>query len=53
MTTGRVPPDSIDFGRRLRHAGEALEYLTLSLPLGLVCALTTAVLVLEDRKSVV
>ena len=46
MTTGPVAPDSVDFGRRLRHAGEALEYLTLSLPLGLLCALTTAVLVL-------
>jgi signal transduction histidine kinase len=37
---------SPDFGRRLRRAGAALEYLTLSLPLGVVCALTTAVLVL-------
>ena len=46
MTTGPAAPNAIDFARRLRHAGEALEYLTLSLPLALVCALTTAVLVL-------
>jgi signal transduction histidine kinase len=53
VTTGPVAPDSIDFGRRLRHAGEALEYLTLSLPLGLVCALTTAVLVLGAALSAI
>ncbi len=53
MTTGPVAPDSIDFGRRLSHAGEALEYLTLSLPLGLVCALTTAVLVLGAALSAI
>ena len=53
MTTGPVTPDSIDFGRRLRHAGEALEYLTLSLPLGLVCALTAAVLVLGAALSAI
>ncbi len=46
MSTSPAARGSIDFGRRLRRAGEALEYLTLSLPLGLVCALTTAMLVL-------
>ena len=30
--------ESLDFGRRVRRAVEALEYLVLSLPLGLVCA---------------
>ena len=38
--------DAIDFGRRLRAAIAALEYLVLSLPIGLLCALTTALLVL-------
>ena len=53
MTTGPAAPDSIDFARRLKHAGEALEYLTLSLPLALVCALTTAVLVLGAALSAI
>jgi len=38
--------DAIDIGRRLRAAIAALEYLVLSLPIGLLCALTTALLVL-------
>ncbi|MEO8689048.1 MAG: sensor domain-containing protein, partial [Solirubrobacteraceae bacterium] len=53
MTTGPAAPDSIDFARRLRHAGETLEYLTLSLPVALVCALTTAMLVLGAALSAI
>ena len=40
------PAETLDFGRRVRRAAEALEYLVLSLPLGLVCAATAALLVL-------
>jgi signal transduction histidine kinase len=43
---GNGSADTIDFGRRLRRASEALEYLVLSLPLGLVCAVVICVLVL-------
>ena len=46
-------PDTIDFGRRLRRAVEALEYLVLSLPLGLVCAAVTALLVLGAALSAI
>ena len=46
MSADPAAHDALAFGRRLRRAGVALEYLTLSLPLGLVCALTTALLVL-------
>jgi signal transduction histidine kinase len=46
-------PDAIDFGRRLRRAGETLEYLTLSLPLALVCALTAVALVLGAALSAI
>ncbi len=38
--------DTLDLGRRVRHAGAALEYLVLSLPIGLVCAVAAALLVL-------
>ena len=38
--------DTLDFGRRVRHAAAALEYLVLSLPLGIVCAVAAALLVL-------
>ena len=53
VTTAPAAPDAIDFAPPPRHAGEALEYLTLSLPLGLVCALTTAVLVLGAALSAI
>ncbi len=43
--------DTIDFGRRLRRAVEALEYLVLSLPLGVVCAALAALLVLGAALS--
>ncbi len=45
-------PDTIDFGRRVRRAVEALEYLVLSLPIGLLCAAVAAVLVLGAALSV-
>jgi signal transduction histidine kinase len=38
--------DAIDFRRRLRRAVEALEYLVLSLPLGIVSAAAAALLLL-------
>ena len=45
--------DAIDFGRRLRRAVEALEYLVLSLPLGVFCAALAAVLLLGAALSAV
>ena len=53
MSSVPAAPDAIDVSRRLRHSGETLEYLTLSLPLGLVCALTTAMLVLGAALSAI
>jgi signal transduction histidine kinase len=44
--------DAVDLAHRLRRAAEALEYLVLSLPLGLVCAVTAAVLILGAALSV-
>ena len=38
--------DTVDLGRRVRRAGAALEYLVLSIPLGLICAVTAALLLL-------
>jgi len=51
VSTSAPAPDTVDFGRRVRRAGEALEYLTLSLPLGIVCALTFAALALGAALS--
>jgi signal transduction histidine kinase len=45
--------DTIDFGRRLRRAVEALEYLVLSLPLGVVCAAAAVLLVLGAALSAI
>jgi signal transduction histidine kinase len=44
--------DSVDFGRRARHAAEALEYLVLSLPVGVICAAVAVLLVLGAALSV-
>jgi signal transduction histidine kinase len=45
--------DTIDFGHRLRRAVEALEYLVLSLPLGVVCAAVAVLLVLGAALSAI
>jgi signal transduction histidine kinase len=45
--------DTIDFGRRVRRAAEALEYLVLSLPLGLLCAAAAALLILGAALSAI
>jgi signal transduction histidine kinase len=44
--------DSIDLRRRLHRAAEALEYLVLSLPLGLVCAVVAGLLILGAALGV-
>jgi signal transduction histidine kinase len=46
MSSTPAAHESPALGRRVRRAGVALEYLTLSLPLGLLCALTAVLLVL-------
>jgi signal transduction histidine kinase len=53
VSVDAAAPGTIDFGRRLRRAGEALEYLTLSLPVGLVCALTIVLLALGAALSAI
>jgi signal transduction histidine kinase len=53
VSTTPAVPDTVDFGRRMRRAAEALEYLTLSLPIGLVCALTTVALLLGAALSAI
>jgi signal transduction histidine kinase len=53
VSTTPAAPDTVDFGRRMRRAAEALEYLTLSLPIGLVCALTTVALLLGAALSAI